>query len=241
MFYGPDLAYVHDEGFGFLVRAAAPALVDMLRSAGFEKGLVVDLACGTGIGAEILADAGFEVLGVDLSENQLAIARRRAPEARFEQASLFDFEPPPCVAISCIGEGLCYTADERAGRDAARRVFERAHAALEPGGILLFDVVAPGRERPEPRRAWYEGDGWLICIEVWEEPDARLLRRRNVTFLPDGDRWRRHEELHTQLEFPPEDVLSDLADAGFEARHLPGYGDFQFRRGHAGFAATKPR
>jgi SAM-dependent methyltransferase len=241
VFYGPDLSYVHDAGFGFLARAAAPALAAMLRRAGFDRGLVVDLACGTGIGAEILAGEGFDVLGVDLSANQLAIARERVPQARFEQGSLFDFEPPRCAAISCIGEGLCYTADERAGRAAARRVFEHAHTALEPGGILLFDVVTPGRERPEPRRAWYEGDGWVICIEVWEEPDARLLRRRNVTFLPDGDRWRRHEELHTQLEFPPDDVLADLADAGFEASRLSSYGDFGFKRGHAGFAAIKPR
>src|SRR4051812_25516302 len=98
VFYGPDLAYVRDEGFGFLARAAAPALVRLLRRAGFDGGLVVDLACGTGIGAEILAGAGFDVLGVDISADQLAIARRRVSRGRFEQASLFDFAPPPCVA-----------------------------------------------------------------------------------------------------------------------------------------------
>jgi SAM-dependent methyltransferase len=241
VFYGSDLATAHDAQFGFLARAAAPALVRMLRTAGFRDGLVVDLACGSGIGAELLVEAGYDVLGVDVSADQLAIARRRAPAARLEQGSLFDFEPPPCVAVSIVGEGLCYTADPRAGRDAAREVFGRARAALAPGGVLLFDVVESGRERPEPRRLWNEGDAGMVCVEAWAEQEERLVRRRIVTFTPAGDgAWRRSEELHSLRELEREEVLADLDAAGFDARSLRGYGaGYRFRRGHAGFAAIR--
>jgi SAM-dependent methyltransferase len=230
VFYGEDLARVHDAGFGQVARAAAGTLVDELRRAGFHGGLVVDLACGTGIGAELLIAAGYEVLGADVSADQLAIARRRAPDARFELASLHDFEPPPCVAVAIAGEGLCYASDPRAGRDGARRVFERAYAALAPGGLLLFDVVEPGREQPEPRRRWTEGDGWLVCVEAWEA--ERLLQRRIVTFVraPDGS-WRRSDEHHTQHELERDEVLADLDAAGFDARVLDG--------SYAGFLAVK--
>jgi SAM-dependent methyltransferase len=246
VFYGSDLAHVHDAGFGWLARAAAPALVRMLRRAEQRDGLVVDLACGTGIGAEILMAAGYDVLGVDLSPEQLAIARRRAPGARLHEGSLFDFELPPCVAVTIIGEGLSYAADVSAGRAAARRVFERAHAALAPGGLLVFDVVEPGRERREPRRSWHEGDGWMICVETWEEPEKRLLQRRIATFRRDereaGAGWRRSDEHHTQHAYDRDEMLADLRATGFVARTLRGYGsDFRFRRGHVGFAATKPR
>jgi SAM-dependent methyltransferase len=240
VFYGGDLARVHDEGFGWLARAAAPVLVRTLRRAGFSEGLVVDLGCGTGIAAEILLAAGYQVLGVDLSADQLAIARRRAPAARFTRASLFDFDPPRCVAVALMGEALCYAADPTAGPEAARRAIRRAHAALEPGGLLLFDVVTPGREGRDPRRAWYEGDGWLICVEAWEEPEERLLRRRMATFTRSGRTWRRSDELHTQHVLDPVAVLADLQAAGFDARRLRGYGrELRFRRGHAGFVATK--
>jgi SAM-dependent methyltransferase len=243
VFYGPDLAHVHDAGFGFVARAAAPAVARMLRRSGHRDGLVVDLGCGTGIAAEILLGAGYDVLGVDMSADALEIARRRAPAARFEQGSLFDAELPPCVAVTIVGEGLCYTADERAGRGGARKLFDRAYAALRPGGLLVFDVVEPGRERREPRRAWYEGEDWVICVEAWEEPAEQLLRRRMATFRRDGrGAWWRSDELHTQRAFDRTEVLADLEAAGFEARILRGYGvAFRFRRGHAGFAAVKPR
>jgi SAM-dependent methyltransferase len=230
VFYGEDLAYVHDAGFGGVARAAAHTLADELERAGFRDGLVVDLACGTGITAELLTEAGYDVLGVDISAEQLEIARRRAPRASFEHGSLFDAELPPCVAVAIAGEGLCYAADERAGRDAMRAVFERAHAALAPGGLLLFDVVEPGREQPEPRRSWWEGDGWLVCVEAWEAD--RLLQRRIVTFVRAADgSWRRSDEHHTQHEFERGEVLADLAAAGFDARVLEG--------AYAGFLAVK--
>jgi SAM-dependent methyltransferase len=229
VFYGQDLAHVHDAGFGFVARAAARALTEELERAGFSDGLIVDLACGTGITAELLTNAGYDVLGIDISAHQLEIASRRAPRARFERGSLFDVELPPSVAVAIVGEGLCYAADERAGRAAAHNVFERVHAALAPGGLLLFDVVEPGREQPEPRRRWTEGDGWLVCVEAWEED--RVLQRRIVTFRRHGDTWRRTDEHHTQYEFARDEMLADLDAAGFDARVLDG--------DYAGFLATK--
>jgi SAM-dependent methyltransferase len=237
--YGSDLAHAHDDGFGFLARAGAAELTQALGTAGIGAGLVVDLACGTGITAKLLNDAGYDVLGVDLSPDALTIARERAPSARFEEGSLHDFEPPPCVAVTAIGEGLNYTADSRAGREAAAALFERAHAALEPEGTLLFDVATPGRESPDPRRSWHEGDDWLVCLEAWEEPDGRKLHRRIATFRRRAaGSWRRGDELHTLRLLDPNELLADLTATGFEGRQLAGYGgEYRFGRGHAGFTA----
>ena len=65
--YKADLAYIHDVGFGDFARNSAPALLEMLRSNGVSKGLVVDLGCGSGLWARELSDAGYGVLGVDIS------------------------------------------------------------------------------------------------------------------------------------------------------------------------------
>src|SRR5215218_7480954 len=101
LFYGPDLAHVHDVAFGDWARDAAPFVLARLREAGIEDGLVVDLGCGSGIWA-----AG--VLGVDGSAEMLALARSRAPGARLRRGSLHEVELPPCVAVTAVGECVNY-------------------------------------------------------------------------------------------------------------------------------------
>jgi hypothetical protein len=85
------------------------------------------------------------------------LARQRAPEARFIGSSLLGAELPACVAVTAIGECLNYATDPRTGRQQLATLFGRIHQALRPGGLFLFDVAEPGRERRVPRRTWHEG------------------------------------------------------------------------------------
>ena len=81
--YYTDLAYIHDQGFGGYAHGVAPGLLALLRQTGVENRRVVDLGCGSGISARELADAGFQVMGVDLSAAMIEIARRRVPKPSF--------------------------------------------------------------------------------------------------------------------------------------------------------------
>jgi SAM-dependent methyltransferase len=209
--YGADLAAIHDAGFGALAEAAADRLEAELRERGFRTGLVVDLGCGSGILAERLTAAGYDVLGVDSSPAMLEIARRRAPAAEFVEDSAADLEPPPCVAVTAVGEVLGYT-----GAD-LDPVFARIATALAPGGVFGFDLAGPDRD-PEPRRGWHEGPGWLVAMEAAQVQPGRALRRRIVTFRNAGEGWRRHEEVHTLRLHDPAEVADALAAAGLDAR-----------------------
>jgi SAM-dependent methyltransferase len=222
-FYEADLARIHDAGFGDFARDAGDGIVAMLAEAGIDGGLVVDLGCGSGILAERLAAAGYEVLGVDLSADMLAIARKRVPSARFVEASAFDFELPACAAVTATGEVLGYAADERSGRDALAAVFVRAHAALAPGGLLAFDLAAPGRA-PQPARNWAEGEGWVVCSESRELPGGEELLRDIVSFREASGAWRRADELHVLRLHPRDRVLADLERAGFAPGAQAAYG-----------------
>jgi SAM-dependent methyltransferase len=240
-FYARDLAHVHDAGFGDYARGVAPGVLRRLRRAGLRDGLVVDLGCGSGIWARILTDAGYDVLGIDYSDAMLAIARKRAPAARFERRSAIDARLPRCAAITALGEVLNYAADPRVGRGALQHVFRRAARALRPGGLLLFDLATPGRERPEPRRAWYEGDGWTMVVEAFEDPAARMLTRRMSVFRRTGRAWRRSDEVHHLRLHDPADVVADLEAAGLHARRLRGYGrEYKLPRGLVAFEARRP-
>ena len=237
-----DLAYIHDAGFGFHARAASEELLRALHRAGHEEGVVVDLGCGTGILSRIVAEAGYDVLGLDQSAQMLKIARRNAPQARFKRASFVDAQLPDCVAVAAVGEVLGYAFDARAGRTALRSLFERVQVALRPRGVFLFDLAGPGRGPVGRARArFFEGPDWTIYSETREDRTAGTLDRHSVFFRRQGRLYRRGEELHVLNLHDPGVVLDDLAAAGFRARRLRHYGDLRLPSGLHGFLATDGR
>jgi SAM-dependent methyltransferase len=240
LFYGQDLAYVHDQAFGHLARAGGETLLRLLARQGFESGLTVELGSGSGITAQLLTESGYDVLGVEVSPDLVDIARGRAPGAEFVNASLLDAEIPSCVAVAAIGECFNYAWDARAGDEALSVIFSRVYEALEPGGLFLFDIAEPGRERGGPRRDWSEGRDWMLLLEASEDHDARSLERRITVFRRLDDGYRRSDELHRLRLYEVQTVLDLLAAAGFEARRLGAYGGaVHFGRGHSGFVATR--
>ena len=219
-FYGAPQAAIHDQRYGDLARAYADLLTRNLAAAGLTDGTVADLGCGSGILAEAMTAAGYDVLGVDLSPAMLEIARRRAPAARFLQGSVWDVELPDAVAITATGEVLGYLADPRADDSRLAGFLGRAAAALRPGGLLAFDLASPGRGGPTGKREQLvEADDWVMHFAATEDAAARLLRRRMVIFWRDGERYRREEELHELRLHEPERVEALVRGAGL--RLLP--------------------
>lgn len=234
--YRAALAHIHDDGFGFIATGAAKVLLAGLKLNGFREGLVVELACGGGISSRMIVDGGFEVLGYDMSPDMIELARERVPEARFEVASLYDAELPECVAITGIGEAFNYRFDERAGFDSMRAVFERAHAALVPGGILIFDVAQPGRAMPRLERTTWEGDGWVVTSETIEALGTDTLERRITSTRGEEV----DIEVHRLALYDHEAVFSALREVGFDPATLASYaGDYRFGVGHGGFYAVR--
>src|SRR5688572_25879650 len=105
-FYDSDLAYIHDQGFGRLARAAGEVLLSELRGklAAGGQPHVVELGCGSGVLTKLLCDAGCAATAVDYSTHMLDLAREKAPRAIFIQGSIWDFAPPACDAACLIGE-----------------------------------------------------------------------------------------------------------------------------------------
>jgi SAM-dependent methyltransferase len=231
--YGSDLAWVHDVAFGGWVRDAAPFVLGRLREAAIAEGRVVDLGCGSGIWVAELLDAGYEVFGVDASAAMLAIAQERAPGAALVEGSLHEVELPPCVAITAIGECVNY-----GGPPSLEPLFRRACTALEPGGLLVLDAAAPGREPEGRRRARYEGDGWVMRVEVAEDRAARTLTRR-IALARDG---RSSEELHVLRLYEPDEVVDWLEASGFDVTRHAAYGAARSLPGvHVYVAARRAR
>jgi predicted RNA methylase len=73
VFYGAEQARIHDTAFGVLAATAATDVLDLLRAGSHDRGLVVDLGCGSGILARVVIDAGYDALGVDISPDKVEV------------------------------------------------------------------------------------------------------------------------------------------------------------------------
>jgi SAM-dependent methyltransferase len=237
--YGKDLAYIHDVGHADFALRTAPGILEILHQSGVLEGLVVDLGCGSGLLARELVDAGYRVLGIDISEAMVEISRRRVPEAEFRVGSLFDADIPPCRAVTAISEVLNYLFDEEAGSPLPlfRRVFE----ALAPGGVFVFDVLGPGQVPPGTTASGFrEGEDWAVVSERKEDAEEGTMMRRIVSFRKVGEHYERDEELHRVRLHEPAEISDLLRRAGFGVRTMRSYGGYPLERGHAAFVARKP-
>jgi SAM-dependent methyltransferase len=215
--YDEDLAYTHDRGFGHIAEAAAGYVLTLLPA----HASVVELGCGSGITARRLTDAGHDVLGIDQSPALIALARERAPDARFTVGSFVSEPLPECDAVLAIGEVLNYLFDEGNTRAALPKLFARIQTALRPGGLFLFDLAGPGLPHGDGDRHFSAGPDWAVGVAYRREGD--LLTRHITSFVQRGAGYRRSEEVHRQRVYRPAEILPLLRAAGLSARNTRGY------------------
>jgi len=222
--------------------AAAGELIDQLQRRGISEGLVVDLGCGSGLTARRLTDAGYNVIGVDISPEMVELARTNAPDATFIVDSLFSFDIPPCVAITAIGESINYAIDDSTTRQDVDGFVQRVFDVLLPGGLAMLDAAGPGRIGPGVRNdARFEGDGWALFVRTEGSDDGLTMTRETMLFRQEGDVWRRTDERHRLDLFSPESVTEQLLGTGFDVLVMSGYEDLTFPEGWNGFLGRKRR
>lgn len=123
------------------VRPSYPsALVDALLADAPRH--VLDIGCGTGIVAALLAARGCEVLGVEIDERMAEVARTRAVEV--EVASFEAWDPRLRVFALAVAGQAWHWIDPVAGA-------QKAATVLEPGGRLglFWNFGSPPRELAE--------------------------------------------------------------------------------------------
>ena len=207
---------------------------------------VVDLACGTGSVALLLAQDGLQVTGVDMSEEMLTVACQKAQELEcpplFICQSLQSLRLPRGVDLAvCALDSLDYILDPADCREAVRR----AYRVLNPGGIFIFDVNTPEKLRAMDGQVFLDEDDDVYC--VWR---GEFDRQTNICsygmdlFQRQGDTWRRSFEEHREYAYTQEQLTGFLKDAGFTRIRV--YADRRFEAPGPGeqriyFSARKGR
>jgi SAM-dependent methyltransferase len=108
---------------------------------GEQRGTLLDVGCGTGELSIRLAQAGFHVTGIDLSEDMLSVAQAKTCERGLSipyfQQNMVEMEglgPFDVITIFC--DSLNYLESE----EQVVETFQRVYNLLKPGGIFMFDV-----------------------------------------------------------------------------------------------------
>ena len=241
-YYGSDLAFIHDDGFGGFARQAARELLSLFSKSGIEEGTVVDLGCGSGIWAEILLERGYQVHGIDISSSMIELARKRAPDATFHLGSFLDADIPPCNAVTAMGETLNYLFDDAHSDTQLNRLFSRIFDALKPGGLFVFDVAGLDYAKAmSSGKRHFSTEDWAVLVHLAEHKRERLATRYITTFLRnEDDLYERSEESHRIRLLEGAVLARSLRDIGFRVRLRKGYGSFKLSPAHHVVIARKP-
>lgn len=200
-------------------RAWADFLEKHFRKCDLPVRTVLDLACGTGSLTAELALRGYEMIGVDKSEEMLAVAAEKcrnlpgeAPIFLHQSMEKLDLYGTIDACVCCL-DSVNYVT-----RPAAlKRAFSRVHLFLMPGGLFVFDVKPPEVLEGANGEVYLDETEDTYC--VWRADYAP--RRRVLTYGMDIFRrredgaWDRGEEVHEEYAYTLEELEQYLRESGF--------------------------
>ena len=199
--------------------------MQILAKEGLKPRTAVDLACGTGSVALLLAQKGMQVTGVDLSEEMLSVAFQKALEQ--ENRPMFICQPlqklhlPVAVDLAvCALDSLDYITDPANCEMAIKRIYR----ALNPGGCFIFDVNTPQKLRAMDGQVFLDEDEDVYCVWRGEFDESTNICSYGMDlFQRQGEIWHRSFEEHREYAYTQQQLVSYLRQAGFT--HIEVYGD----------------
>ena len=201
-------------------------LKELLKEYGVQDGLVLDLGCGTGTMTELLAADGYDMIGVDNSEEMLEIAREKQIKSGHEILYLLqdmrEFELYGTVgAVFSICDSLNYITEP----EELKQVFRWVNNYLDPGGIFIFDFNTEYKYRE------VLGDQTIAesredCSFIWDnyyyeeerinEYELNLFIREDAESETEGDLYRRFRETHFQRAYTLEEIARIVEESGLQ-------------------------
>ncbi|MGI6020169.1 MAG: class I SAM-dependent DNA methyltransferase [Lachnospiraceae bacterium] len=200
----------------------------LLADEGVKDGIVCELGCGTGTLTRMLADRGFDMIGIDSSEEMLQVAFDRemdfkntdnedAPARKpilYLNQDIRDFELYGTVRAFV---SVCNTMNYLTGDGELERVLKLVNNYLDPSGIFIFDFNTVHLYRDvigDSTIAENREDASFIWENVYDE--ACRINEYDVTFFEkkESGLFERFEEVHIQRAFELEEVKESIKKAG---------------------------
>ncbi|MCL2593238.1 MAG: class I SAM-dependent methyltransferase [Defluviitaleaceae bacterium] len=192
---------------------------------GLNPELVLDLACGSGTLTTIFAKKGYDMIGIDLSQDMLMVATEKAFAENLSilylNQDMREFELYGTVdACFCLCDGLNYITCERD----LLTVFKLVKNYLNPSGLFIFDVNTEFKFKNilgENVFAKSDEDSAYIWENFYDE-DTKINEYSVDFFAKDEESglYERFEEIHYQKAYSAQVISSLLEKAGFEILNI---------------------
>lgn len=155
-----------------------PHLTELVRSGVVVGGRALEIGSGTGTNAVWLAGQGLDVVGVDIAERAVEMARAKAgsaPRVRFVHADFLADDAVQGPFDFAFDRGTFHVFDDA---EARARFAARVASLLRPGGLwlsLVGSTEGPARDQGPPRRS-------AIDIVTAIEPVLEIVSLRTTAF-----------------------------------------------------------
>ncbi len=195
-------------------------LTSLLREYGAGEGILLDLGCGTGSLTELLAKQGYDMIGVDFSEDMLQIAMEKRVQSGlpilYLQQDMREFELYGTVrAVVSICDSMNYILEY----EDLVQVFRLVNNYLDPRGVFIFDLNTEYKYREILGQSTIAEDREESSF-IWDndyDEEERINEYDLTLFIrEEGELYRKYQETHFQRAYSLEEVKAAIEEAGME-------------------------
>lgn len=213
--FDPIAGLYHRLWSGWYLPAALPALERLFFSRIAPACRVLDVCCGSGHVTKEIVRRGFQVTGIDISAELIALAREQMPDVDFQvqDARCFSLPDRYQAALSTFD-----SLNHILSLDELQSVFERVYAALESGGLFVFDMNLREAFRAD-LRGWAvdAGDESVSLIRGLFDEERNVARTELIWFQKNGGgTWGRSDSAIEEKCYGQSDIVLALGQAGFK-------------------------
>lgn len=184
---------------------------------------ILDMACGTGRHALIFSKRGFDVTGIDLSNNQLKVAREKASELqlnpKFFEMRMQDFKLDDKFDVAlCMFEAINYITTY----DEMKQALTNIRNHLKKDGLFIFDFLNgfPLLESYSPERMKIIDNGKIKMIRHKQMKLDKLKHlyevKYNCLVLEGNKLIDQFDEFHSCRFYFPDETKHLLEECGFK-------------------------
>lgn len=204
--------------------------ITLLHQYGMQDGTLVEIGCGTGTGTMLFTKAGYDMIGIDISQEMLEIAesKKESEDIVYVLQDATELELPfPVPAMVSIGDSMNYITDY----GDFMQVLKKVRQFLEPDGIFVFDLKT---------RKYFSDIGETTiaedreeCSFIWEnyfDEETNINEYYLSVFVRGEDgRYDKYEEEHFQRGYTLDEVKKAVEAAGLKMERI--YEAFSEREG----------
>ena len=195
----------------------------ILESHGIRDGIVCELGCGTGEMTGRLSDMGYDMIGIDMSEDMLMEAREKQYGRMEEGGADILYLQQDMREIELYGTvrafvSICDSMNYLLGEDDLLKVFRHVNNYLDKDGLFLFDMKTEAcfKALGDETRVEQFRDATVIWENAYRRRKKQNCYRLTMFLKERGNSYEKIQEVHVQQAYSVKTVMRLLTEAGME-------------------------